>query len=186
MKIICFGDSNTYGWDPRYFSSNYYEHPWPELLGELTGCEIVNMGQPGREIYYREYQFEKWLDPYINYDNHDLLIIMLGTNDILNSSVPRAQVPAERMETMIRHIKTKKMSSRILILAPPTIKLPDVSYAEAAEKYSRLLKELADREQLEFADTSIWNIPLAFDGIHLTEEAHRLFAEKVKNIIMEN
>ena len=34
MKILCFGDSNTYGYDPRsYFGGQYLaQHRWVDLL----------------------------------------------------------------------------------------------------------------------------------------------------------
>ena len=34
MKVICYGDSNTYGYDPRLPLGGRYDHPWPELLAE--------------------------------------------------------------------------------------------------------------------------------------------------------
>ena len=37
MKIICLGDSNTYGYDPRGYFGGRYDHPWPELLAAETG-----------------------------------------------------------------------------------------------------------------------------------------------------
>ena len=44
-----------------------------------------------------------------------------------------------------------------------------------AEEYKILAKKL----NIPFADTSNWNIDLAFDGVHFTEEGHHTFAEKL-------
>ena len=183
MKIICFGDSNTYGWDPREFSTNKYDHQWPELLAAMTGFEVINMGQPGREIYYRDYQFERWLDPYINKSNHDLLIIMLGTNDLLNMSYPKAECPAERMRIFIDHIKEKKLSENIIILSPPQIRLYENENNTELERYAEFLEKLAEEKGLGFSDTSKWGLALAFDGIHLTEDAHQMFADRILEVI---
>ena len=38
---------------------------------------------------------------------------------------------------------------------------------------------LSERLGIRFADAGEWNIPLAYDGVHLTEEGHRAFAEGV-------
>ncbi len=42
MKLWCFGDSNTYGYDPCGFFGGRYASPWPELLAEKTGTEVSN------------------------------------------------------------------------------------------------------------------------------------------------
>lgn len=52
MNVICFGDSNTYGYDPRgYFGGRYgADCRWVDILAAETGWTISNMGQNGREI----------------------------------------------------------------------------------------------------------------------------------------
>lgn len=51
MRILCFGDSNTYGCDPRSLLGERYppNARWPELL-RSSGWEAVNCGQNGREV----------------------------------------------------------------------------------------------------------------------------------------
>lgn len=52
MKVTCFGDSNTYGYDPRSFLGGRYDpdHRWVDILAAETGWTVYNMGQNGREI----------------------------------------------------------------------------------------------------------------------------------------
>ena len=52
MRLLCFGDSNTYGYDPRSYAGDRYppESRWTDLLAEISGWEVVNMGLNGREI----------------------------------------------------------------------------------------------------------------------------------------
>ena len=54
MKLWCFGDSNTYGYDPCGFFGGRYAAPWPALLAEKTGCQVINDGKNGRMIPERE------------------------------------------------------------------------------------------------------------------------------------
>ena len=76
MNIICFGDSNTYGYDPRgYFGGRYdTDCRWVDILAAETGWAVCNIGQNGREIPSAAPAFP---------DDTDLLIVMLGTNDLL-------------------------------------------------------------------------------------------------------
>ena len=60
MKLWCFGDSNTYGYDPCGFFCGRYDSPWPELLAEKTGAEVINDGKNGRMIPGREYELQQF------------------------------------------------------------------------------------------------------------------------------
>ena len=52
MKIYCFGDSNTYGYDARMLIDNRYppEYRWVDILASRTGWTVLNKGLNGREI----------------------------------------------------------------------------------------------------------------------------------------
>ena len=52
MRVLCFGDSNTYGYDPRGFFGDRYdaEDRWVDLLAKQTGWDVINLGANGREI----------------------------------------------------------------------------------------------------------------------------------------
>ena len=92
MNVICFGDSNTYGYDPRgYFGGRYEaDNRWVDILAAETGWTISNMGQNGREIPSAAPTFPA---------DTDLLIVMLGTNDLLQGRSP--EQAAERLERFL-------------------------------------------------------------------------------------
>ena len=81
MKVICFGDSNTFGYDPRsYFGGRYDgDNRWVDILAVKTGWKVCNMGVNGREIPSSAPQFPA---------DTDLLIVMLGTIDLLQGKSP--------------------------------------------------------------------------------------------------
>ena len=62
MTILCYGDSNTFGYDPRGFLADRYDTPWPEALGSLTNREVRNAGSCGRRVPIRETVFQKNAD----------------------------------------------------------------------------------------------------------------------------
>ena len=57
MRMLCYGDSNTYGYDPRGFVGDRYqkESRWVDILAQKLKWEIQNEGQNGREIPIRPF-----------------------------------------------------------------------------------------------------------------------------------
>ena len=177
-KVICYGDSNTFGYDPRsYFGGRYdAECRWVDILAARTGWELHNNGINGREIPRREAEFP---------ESADLLIVMLGTNDLLQgSSVDQV---TNRMEVFLNGLTLEK--DKVLLIAPPPMQpgewvlgqgLIDASM-QLAEAYQRLAKRLGVR----FADAGKWDVSLAFDGVHFTEEGHKAFAEGLFKELMK-
>ena len=50
---------------------------------------------------------------------------------------------------------------------------------EDSHIFARLCQTLAERLGIRFADAGRWDIPLAYDGVHFTEQGHRSFAIKL-------
>ena len=173
MKLWCFGDSNTYGYDPCGFFGGRYAAPWPALLTEKTGFQVINDGKNGRMIPEREYeilQFRRDAEQY----NADAFIVMLGTNDLLEGATAREV--AARMEAFLNRYNMPL----ILLISPPPMKrgawVPDDELVEVSKELSRQYEGLAKRRGIWFADAGEWDIALAYDGVHFTEEGHMRFA----------
>ena len=169
MNIICFGDSNTYGYDPRgYFGGRYdADCRWVDILAAETGWTVSNLGQNGREIPSSAPSFPT---------DTDLLIVMLGTNDLLQGRNPEQAI--ERLERFLTSISLDQ--SKILLIAPPSVTLgawvPSAKLIDDSRTFARLCQALAERMGIRFADAGKWNISLAYDGVHFTEQGHKAFA----------
>ena len=98
MRILCFGDSNTYGYDPRsYFGDRYdAEQRWVDLVASKTGHEMINCGLNGREIP-RNADVLRLLE---KHGSVVLFLVMLGTNDLLQGA--SAKDAATRMEAFLQ------------------------------------------------------------------------------------
>ena len=172
MKVICYGDSNTYGFDPRGWLGGRYDanNRWVDILARRTGWETLNWGLNGRAIPSQAPAFPA---------DTDLLMVMLGTNDLLQGRTPSET--AQRMLHFLAGLTAKH--DKILLIAPPPVtfgawvqeqRLIDAS-AELAVQY----RALAERLGVRFVDAGAWGVGLAYDGVHFTEQGHRAFAEKI-------
>lgn len=108
-----------------------------------------------------------------------LLIVMLGTNDLLQGRSP--EQAAERLERFLAGISMDR--SKILLIAPPPVALgawvPSQQLIDESRTFTRLCQTLAKQMGIRFADAGRWDIPLAYDGVHFTEQGHRAFATKL-------
>lgn len=191
-KILCFGDSNTFGYDPRSFGGGRYpkEVRWTGLLSSAPDWEVLNRGENGREIPTREGELRQAEKSLLRGGDLDCLrIIMLGTNDLLQHSDFLAETVTTRMEEFLgRLLSLPGLSGdRLLLLAPPPLKpgvwvteeRPLLESARLGACYGALARTLG----IGFLDTGLWKISLAFDGVHFSPEGHQFFAQRLSEAL---
>lgn len=172
MNVICFGNSNTYGYDPRSYLGGRYDSDsrWVDILAMETGWTVRNLGENGREIPTSAPDFPA---------DADLLIIMVGTNDLLQGRSPKQA--ADRLERFLSSLSLDR--SKILLIAPPPVQLgawvPSQRLIDDSHTFARLCRSLAEHLDIRFADAGKWDISLAYDGVHFTEQGHRAFAARL-------
>lgn len=178
MRILCFGDSNTYGYDPRSFFGNRYpaEDRWVDLLAQMTGWEMINAGSNGRAIPREPYAIRLLT----GYAPADVFLVMLGTNDLLQGA--SARETAARMDTFLSQLPPRYKN--ILLIAPPPMKrgawVPTDDLVAESIRLAEEYRLLALKRNIPCIDSRYWKIELAFDGVHFTEEGHRVFAANLQ------
>ena len=177
-KILCIGDSNTYGYDPRSYIGDRYPQG-VRWTSSLNDCDVINRGLNGMKIPLR---YERYIG-LIRLENPDLVTVMLGTNDILSGV--SAEQTSERMNGFISHIQNE--CKRILLIAPPHLQFGEwVQSEECLDescKLAELYREVANNNGCLFADAGAWDIEQSFDGVHFSEEGHRRFAQKLNELL---
>jgi len=180
VKLLCIGDSNTFGYDPRsYFGSRY-----PETVrwtGRLDGYEVLNCGMNGLTI---PTDSKAWIG-LIENRNSDLVMVMLGSNDLLEGR--SAEETAGRMEPFLKDIL--KTGVTVLLIAPPVMEMgawvQNESLIQESFDLGRLYGDLASRLGIDYADAREWDIELSYDGGHFTEAGHEAFALGLKKHLEE-
>jgi len=197
--ILCFGDSNT--WGARPDSDERYPRSvrWPSVLQKLLSddYEVINEGLVGRTLVANDPA-----KPYRTGVTHltallkthepvDLIIIMLGTNDVKVMYNLSDDDIAEHLEQTIKLIREEKESLPIIVVCPPAPVTPkegeiDSRMARAPEIFKilpKLFKEVSEKSGCIFLNAGDYISSSYVDGYHLDAEAHVKLASAIRDII---
>jgi len=180
MKILCIGDSNTYGYDPRSYLGDRYpaDVRWTDRLKDW---DVINCGVNGMTVP-REYS--RFIAQ-VRINEPDLVIVMLGTNDCFRG-LSAVQI-AERMDRFLDSIGG--LTKQILLISPPVLQcgdwVQDDDMLEESQELGEQYHELAERKGCLFADAEEWGIEMTYDGVHFSPEGHAVFAQKLEEKLKE-
>jgi lysophospholipase L1-like esterase len=207
--ILCYGDSNTWGFNPN--TQGRYDHKtrWPMVLKDILNQGapddplwwVIEEGQNGRTSC-REDPVEgdrngmRQLIPIL--ESHkplDAVAVMLGTNDLKPRFSPTAYDIArgvQRLVIAIQNSQTGPGNSApevIMICPPPTLDAPPFKHVfgsehiELSKKLPPLYRALAAECGAIFLDAGKRITTSTADGIHLESEDHRKLAQAVAEIV---
>lgn len=196
--IVCFGDSNTWGHSPSEIARHPFEKRWTSKLQQKLGAKyfIIPEGLNGRTTAFED-AIEKDKNGYRHLqtilETHkplDLIIIMLGTNDLKSRFYVSAQEIAWSAGNLIDLTlrSTAGIDNKhpeILFIAPPVIKdsQPFNFMLEGAIEKSKDMgfhyKSIAKEYKVPFLDASDIVESSPKDGIHWEESEHEKFATAV-------
>ena len=184
-KLILYGDSNTYGYDPERMGMRYPEGVrWASLVAQSLRdeYEVVNEGMNGRPLPVLPYD-ERYLNKMLSdMAEDDVLIMMLGTNDILLTNRPDAASAIMRMDAFLSSSMIQQRVFQMMVIAPPHVGAGEKSmhrYYEESIKMNEGFRALCSKKKVHFANSAEWNIPISYDMAHFTAEGHRIFSECV-------
>lgn len=205
MNILCFGDSNTYGYKPDGTGRFDENIRWTSLLQKKLGTDhrIIEEGLCGRTTVFSDELREgrRGLDTIgIAVESHnpvDLLILMLGTNDCKTRYNASAAIIAKGLEqTIIKARKNASQDFELLIISPIHLGKGigeegfDPEFDEHSELVSKHLaaeyKKIALQHQATFLDASTVAVPSETDREHLDESGHAALAEAIYQTIHKN
>lgn len=179
--ILCIGDSNTFGYDPRSYLGSRYpaEIRWTARLDALDEWSVINRGMNGMTVLRAKSSFAA----VIKNGTFDLAVIMLGTNDLVGGT--SAEETAERMDAFLGFVQNA--GKPVLLISPPHLQygdwVLDGEQIEESMELGELYRELAEKYGFSFADAGEWDIDVTYDGVHFSPEGHAAFAEKMKDVI---
>ena len=205
-RILCYGDSNTWGYNPVTQDRFGKHERWTGQLSQALGrdYDVIEEGLNGRTTV--------WDDPIEGYKNGreylipclethkplDLVIIFLGVNDLKKRFSLSAYDIANGAGVLVEVVQKSNTgitdaAPMVLLIAPPPVgKLTDFAEmfegAEAkslrfAQHYRRVASELG----CALFDASTVIVSSDLDGIHFEQGEHaklgQAVAVKVREII---
>jgi lysophospholipase L1-like esterase len=206
--VVCFGDSNTWGYDPATDGRHGHEIRWPGAMRAALGGDywVIEEGLGGRTTV-----FEDPLEPgrrgidylYPCLRSHrplELVIIMLGTNDLkARFGVPASDV-ALGAEMLVRTALQSESGPGdgaplvLLVAPPPFAPLPPTRFNHmfaGGEEKSHLLAgeyaKVAALHNVGFFDAGSVITSSPLDAIHFEADAQqtlgRALAVEVKRML---
>lgn len=204
IRILCFGDSNTYGYKPdksgRFDENVRWTGIIQERLGE--GYRVIEEGLCGRTtIFDDELRIGRrgvdLVGTLVETHNPiDIFIVMLGTNDCKARYKATAGIIAKGVEQVVEQAKLKASKTmKILVISPITLGRGvgedgyDVEFDEKSELVSYKLAEKYQKMALDnnyyFLDASEYAEPSVEDREHLDETGHARLADAIYNKLSE-
>lgn len=203
--ILCYGDSNTWGYNPESDGRYVRSIRWTGALQRLLGddYEVISEGLCGRTFVVEDPRKPHrtgitHLQALIeSADPVDLIIVMLGTNDIKNTFNLLPEQIVEHLEETIKLIKDKKLeiewTPKILIVCPPPVTTPAqgnldermVRGLEISKVLPALYKKVAEKESCGFLNAGDYTSFGKIDGYHLDSEGHLKLAQAINQWIQK-
>lgn len=211
INVLCFGDSNTYGWDPVNWGRFAPDVRWPGVLERKLGpgYRVIEEGCGGRTAVMDDgletfVSGIKYLEPCLR--SHcplDRVIIMLGTNDIKRRYALSSQDIANGMARLLSTVETvlrfeQETLPRMMLVSPihigPRIAESKVNFEmfdfehgiEKSKELAPLFREVAKRYGSAFLDAAAVAEPSEADSVHLSVEGHFALGEAIAGKIRED
>ena len=202
IRVLCYGDSNTWGYISGSDHQRYNENVrWTKLLQKFLGSEyeVIEEGLNSRTLFSEDTRPGKegrsgflYLKPCLEtHDKFDIFVLMLGTNELkttYNNTPKDVLIMLQKFVDYIQNFKSQIDGSSPVLIVSGIPKIvtnelnlqPDDKYFGApakSEELSELYLDYCTKNNIPFIDNS--NLEVGVDGLHITKEGHKKLAEKI-------
>lgn len=207
IRILCFGDSNTWGYCPS--NGSRIVQRWTKVLEtHLPEAEVIEEGLNGRTAMHSEpfgpekSSFDSFTVALLSHKPLDVIILMLGSNDLKKEHNVSAFYLCKGMQEFIKAAQNpwlwtdSQKQPLIILVAPPALSAQAIvtypeSFNEASliesKRIAGFYKTVASQEHVVFFDAGNVVEVSSVDGLHLEEENHIALGlalkEKVQSLL---
>ncbi len=201
-KVICFGDSNTFGFNPKDGSRYCPQVRWTSVLGSILGegYEIKEEGCNNRTGFVPNpdgiiQSGQTCLRSCLNkHNNFDIFVLALGTNDLQCLFSIDENVVLNGLKSLTAQVRQVSPDSKIIIIHP-VILSEDVLNGYFSFQFNKesislsmwiqdLFRQFGKNESCVLLDINQHVSPSSIDGLHYSEDSHKIIAKLVANAIL--
>ncbi|WP_395825936.1 SGNH/GDSL hydrolase family protein [Elstera sp.] len=203
--VLCYGDSLTWGADAASGERHNFEDRWPTVLQAALGpsVEVIAEGLGGRTTAYDDGLADcdrngaRLLPTLLQ--THcplDLVILMLGTNDlkpIIHGTAIGARQGMKKLVSLVRFHdwgQAYKDPEILIVSPPPLCETNNPLFARIfqggvpeAQKLAPLYADLADQLGCAFFDAGTVARTTPVDGVHLDAEYTRAIGRGLEPVV---
>ena len=198
-KILCYGDSNTFGFNPKDGSRFDEDTRWTALLQKnlKNNYEIIEEGMCDRTgfvdnpkgfLFTSQRHFPKFLS---KFNKFDTIILAIGTNDLQTQYNIGFNAIQRGLADLI---KTAQEKSDKIIIIPPVILQENIlngyfkiqfneTSVVKSKKIGTVYRKLSNAFNCCYFDINKIVLPSEIDGLHYDAAAHKIIADKLTQYI---
>lgn len=200
-KILCFGDSNTYGYIPNNGARYDKNTRWTGVLSLLSHgkFEIIEDGCNNRTAFVANPAGKIFTGyeilPELLTDDFDAVVLAIGINDTQFLYNLSSIEIASGVEKLINIVKVKSPQAKIILVAPSILTddvlngnfacLFDRTSIEKSRQLPLLYQKIAEKQNIEFFDLNSVAKTSSLDGLHYAPEQHLKIAQVIFTILSE-
>jgi lysophospholipase L1-like esterase len=202
--VLCYGDSLTWGYNAEGPDRHALKDRWPSVVqSELGDVQVIAEGLNGRTTAFDDYLADADRNGarilpavLVTHSPLDLVIIMLGSNDMKPFICGRAIGAKQGMERLVGIVRgtaypLEAAAPQVLIVSPPPLSSTNNSEFDAmfdggvaeSRKLADLYAALADEVGSGFFDAGTVAATTPLDGVHLDAANTRAIGEALAPIV---
>ena len=192
-KVLCFGDSNTFGFIPESGKRYDKNTRWSGILAKLAAekVEIIEAGCNNRTAFSDnpagfEQTGYKVLPTLLN-KNLDCVILAIGVNDLQFFYNPTLEEIENGMRRLVDIVREQCPKAEIILVSPARLTdnifngyfraMFDKRSIEKSLHLAKIYEEIAAEKDCSFIDWDKIVKVSPKDGLHLEPDAHKKIAE---------
>ncbi len=201
-KILCYGDSNTFGFIPENCKRYDKDSRWSGILSEILkeNYQVIEEGMNNRTGFFKNPEGLKqsggeYLSVFLqNHRNLDICIISLGTNDAQFFYNLDENSTKNGLQNLIDSVREVNIKTNIIIVPPVKI-TENILHSgfsmmfnrESIDKINKvfpIFEQIAKENNCLYFDFNQITSPAQKDGLHYTKESHTIIANKLAEFIL--